>query len=277
VPRVSTATPQPLGTAAPGTTGVASDAGHVHALPTAAQVGAVPSTGGTFTGAITAERLNVGTATAAATGQVRASGDVLAMDDSAGFMARMVDSFYVPTDHFATFSGWAWAGAPFTGTPTGLNTAVYPSHVGITNNAAGTFFAYKSTAATVDVILRAWIGRSPADFGGLRIDDNSDDNYVELRWSSTGVFGELTRRQRTGGGAIATTTLATAIPTSSHVLRLQRTSTLALWWFGFGTAPRPSQLVNASTTWTPQRAGIIYGCSAATDLSTAFIADWIAL
>jgi hypothetical protein len=50
VPRVSTATPQPLGTAAAGATGVASDAGHVHAMPTAAQVGAVPTTGGTFSG-----------------------------------------------------------------------------------------------------------------------------------------------------------------------------------------------------------------------------------
>jgi hypothetical protein len=39
VPRVSTATPQPLGTAAAGATGVASDAGHVHAMPTAAQTG----------------------------------------------------------------------------------------------------------------------------------------------------------------------------------------------------------------------------------------------
>jgi hypothetical protein len=42
VPRTSTATPQPLGTAAAGTAGVASDAGHVHAMPTAGEVGAIP-------------------------------------------------------------------------------------------------------------------------------------------------------------------------------------------------------------------------------------------
>ena len=39
---ISSATPQPLGTAAVGSTGSASDAGHVHAMPTAAQVGAAP-------------------------------------------------------------------------------------------------------------------------------------------------------------------------------------------------------------------------------------------
>jgi len=64
VPRTSTATPQPLGTAAAGTTGVASDAGHVHAMPTATQVGAVPTTGGTFTGAVSVPTpLTVGTGT----------------------------------------------------------------------------------------------------------------------------------------------------------------------------------------------------------------------
>jgi len=37
---ISTATPSPLGTATPGTTGEVSDAGHVHAMPSAAAVGA---------------------------------------------------------------------------------------------------------------------------------------------------------------------------------------------------------------------------------------------
>ena len=40
---LSTANPQPLGSAAPGTTGEASDAGHVHALPNATAVGADPA------------------------------------------------------------------------------------------------------------------------------------------------------------------------------------------------------------------------------------------
>lgn len=45
---LSAATPHALGTAAPGSTGDASDAGHIHAMPTAADVGAVP-TGRTLT------------------------------------------------------------------------------------------------------------------------------------------------------------------------------------------------------------------------------------
>jgi hypothetical protein len=41
-PDISTATPQPLGTAAAGNTGEVSDAGHAHAMPSAADVGADP-------------------------------------------------------------------------------------------------------------------------------------------------------------------------------------------------------------------------------------------
>jgi hypothetical protein len=45
---LSAATPQPLGTPAAGAAGAASDAGHIHAMPSAANVGAVP-TGRTLT------------------------------------------------------------------------------------------------------------------------------------------------------------------------------------------------------------------------------------
>jgi hypothetical protein len=53
VVQLSSATPQPLGTAAAGSAGTASDAGHVHAMPTAADVGALATTGGTLSGDLT--------------------------------------------------------------------------------------------------------------------------------------------------------------------------------------------------------------------------------
>jgi hypothetical protein len=67
IPVLSTAMPQPLGTAAAGTVGDASDAGHVHAMPSASDVGAIAASLLTHAGdlivrgASTAQRLAVGT------------------------------------------------------------------------------------------------------------------------------------------------------------------------------------------------------------------------
>lgn len=60
---ISAANPQPLGVATPGITGEVSDAGHVHALPTAAEVGADPA--GAAAAAVSALGLGAVTATGA--------------------------------------------------------------------------------------------------------------------------------------------------------------------------------------------------------------------
>lgn len=71
---VSSATPQPLGTAAAGSSGDASRADHVHAMPSAADVGAVPSVNG-ITSAITiAAGDNVTVSTASSTITIAAGG-----------------------------------------------------------------------------------------------------------------------------------------------------------------------------------------------------------
>lgn len=60
---ISTANPQPLGIATPGTSGEVSDAGHIHTLPTAAEVGADPA--GAAAAAVSALGLGAVTATGA--------------------------------------------------------------------------------------------------------------------------------------------------------------------------------------------------------------------
>ena len=71
---VSSATPQPLGTAAAGSSGDASRADHVHALPSAADVGAVPSVNGISSAITIAAGDNVTVSTASSTITIAAGG-----------------------------------------------------------------------------------------------------------------------------------------------------------------------------------------------------------
>lgn len=71
---VSSATPQPLGTAAAGSSGDASRADHVHAMPSAADVGAVPSVNGISSAITIAAGANVTVSTASSTITIAAGG-----------------------------------------------------------------------------------------------------------------------------------------------------------------------------------------------------------
>lgn len=71
---VSSATPQPLGTASAGSSGDASRADHVHALPSAADVGAVPSVNGISSAITIAAGDNVTVSTASSTITIAAGG-----------------------------------------------------------------------------------------------------------------------------------------------------------------------------------------------------------
>lgn len=70
----SAATPQPLGVATPGTTGTASDAGHVHPTPSASDVGAVPTARTVAGAALSADITTATIATALGLGAVTATG-----------------------------------------------------------------------------------------------------------------------------------------------------------------------------------------------------------
>ena len=71
---VSSATPQPLGTAAAGSSGDAARADHVHAMPSAADVGAVPSVNGISSAITIAAGDNVTVSTASSTITIAAGG-----------------------------------------------------------------------------------------------------------------------------------------------------------------------------------------------------------
>jgi hypothetical protein len=275
VPRVSTATPQALSvTPAPGMTGEASDAGHVHAMPTATQVGAVPTTGGTFTGAVAVERLNVGTATGAATGQVRASGDVLALNDSGGLFTRNVNMYQVPTDHFAGASldpAWQWAGTPFGGTPSAINLAAFPSLLRLVHsNTTSDFFAWRTGSqiyARCAVLLDSYIG--------VRVDDHPGNNAVEIRLQASVGPVTISTRHTVAGVTTVTTHYAENIP-EFYVLRAQVAAGSFLATFiGKNTPILSNVFVASPIPWTATRAGLTFGQRAfASNNDRAGFFDW---
>ena len=254
VPALSNATPQPLGTAAAGVGTSASRDDHAHAMPTAADVGAVPVTGGTF------------------------SGDIALNSDNGTLMARLVDRYNLPLDHFtaAPAAPWAWAGAPFVGTPSVVDTTTYPSHLAITHSLGGGRVFLFQPATTPDINVCAWMGINA--YGGLRMDDGTDDNYVEYRVISAGATVSIERHVRTGSGTPVVTSLASNVPNQMNVYRLNRPASLAAAWISIGIGPRTSLIGTVSTGWTPTRAGIIYTLtSGSASLTSALIIDWVTL
>ena len=79
------------------------------------------SRGGSLTGLTVSGGINVGSATGAGAGQVKASSEIYAIGDNRGLMTRFVDVLGTPTDHFRSGgipSGYSWTTlAGYSGTP----------------------------------------------------------------------------------------------------------------------------------------------------------------
>ena len=204
----------------------------------------------TTTSQTTFGSLNVGSATGAEIGDVRVSGDVYLADNS-GALSR--ESAWVsPTDHFATFSSvWAWASSPFDGAPSYAETSTFPGLLllrdGYTTHKN---FAYRACGSDVDMCARLSCGID--SYVGLRIDDGSDNNYIEMRFTAM----LITQRYRSGGD-ITETTIAAA-RAEWYIFRLARAGGINYWFYGVNT-PFPQYITSNSATWTASRAGIIFG------------------
>jgi hypothetical protein len=224
--------------------------------------------------------INVGTATAAAAGQVRASGDILALDDPAGLFRRAVNQFNaVVTDHFTEFSGWTWAGAPFDGAADSVNLDLFPSYVrigGVALAARGHFAYLTATAFATQV--RLGCANEPQSDTGARIDDGTDDNYVEmvLTDSASAGYRKVISRSRSGGGAVVTTDrLDLILPSFVVALILEKRADNQVRFRFAVNAPVSSSLGAAllSVTWTPQRAGFLVQRNTASAFYSYL--DWI--
>ena len=101
-------------------------------------------------------------------------------------------------------SGYAWASSPFA-TPTSVDLTSYPSLLYLSNSASARSFLYKSTIPTSISFLKCFITYVPGSkygFIGVRYDDGTDNNYVEL---GLYTLGNTTWKHRiyyrAGGGA----------------------------------------------------------------------------
>lgn len=183
-------------------------------------------------------------------------------------------------------TGMAWAGAPFAvpGVVALANSILYVSTI---NRA----FVYQNMAATNEedklgsVALQS---NTLNDQVGLRVDDGTDNNYMEinlrLSQASPTLWGVRTRR-RTGGGAVTTQDSDDMHTDPGFVLHMVFTGTLWEAWgvvpwlhtnMGFGgTMRKPAVMLGgANLAFTPTRAGIVFNPGAEGETYMEAHADW---
>jgi len=175
----------------------------------------------------------------------------------------------IPNPSFRNLSalptGWSWAGTPFITPPTvnyfsdGMKCWYY--------TVASRSFVYKAyTANQRNHWAQASVYRlDVGGYVGFRIDDGTDNNYVELVQApqSDGSFG-FTRRTRTGGGAPVVTMLKSFVtPIPWVILYCYLNGTLHSAWgldFYIQGPGVPIQILGyggTALTWTPTRVGFV--------------------
>jgi hypothetical protein len=153
------------------------------------------------------------------------SKDLYPASDKRGLFVRVVDRTGLGgyTDHFRSGSiptGYAWQGAPFTGTPPAgyVYYSINNDYMWLAGSGGAKSFLSKAiTNAAASWQNKSITARVRTGYGteiGVRVDDGSDDNYAELYVSGALVDGtqRLDFRHREGGGAVSTTNTGVIIP-----------------------------------------------------------------
>lgn len=207
------------------------------------------------------------------------SGDIGLNGDTAGLFQRTVDHWFIPTDHFTTWSNWTWDSATFDGAPSGIDVTIYPSLARlIHNNITTNHFAYRVIGSTVVVTAR--MTRGIDSYIGLRVDDGSNNNYHELRLENgTGgtKYQQIKQYTRVSGGSVQASTILDNLFYEWMLLSIAKTPTTNLSYYGIDT-PAVAGLNYPHAAWTPTRAGIIFGQRGdANNSGRAGFVDWIRL
>jgi hypothetical protein len=179
-------------------------------------------------------------------------------------------------------SGWAWAGSPFVTPPAlellgGTILAVY------NYSTTSRSFLFKSTVISqLYYSVRPFLAVLSTSYVGVRLDDGTDDNYVELviRHNSTTRTHATVARYRSGGGTV------TEIEQTHFPFPLAAYSTISMEILGTRWSlwsMRPRYMTHYGTvyhagsypadfTWTPARVGVIIQSSNST--WERFGVDW---
>jgi hypothetical protein len=161
------------------------------------------------------------------TGSQKITGSLTVAGDEATIDGRHDNNFTLSqgfnTD--ALPAGYAWAGAPFA-TPSTVDLTTYPSMLTLSQATTDIrAFLYTSTipgSTLLPVIYCGWSLGSATSMIGIRMDDGSDNNYIE--WLLSGDL-KGTMRTRVGGGAVATVQVRLPLPLM-YGLRCNRTHSL---------------------------------------------------
>lgn len=205
--------------------------------------------------------------------------DIFIAGDEAGMKERSPNIFQTSiTDHFdSTFSGWTWAAYAGFVTPANIDVSRFPSIVSIYNSVgqgAARAFAYQGSFGS-DINCRLALGAAQI-YGGLRMDDGTNNNYAEVFLESASGLYNCKYRYAVGGVVTGPTTIWSSQIIGFGTLRLVRTGDTVYIYWGIDS-PLPLYITGVSITgWSPSRSGIYYehvaGTAGNPDLNAMF--DW---
>lgn len=184
-------------------------------------------------------------------------------------------------------TGMDWAAAPFV-VPAAVTFANSILSVGLT---AGNAFLYQTLrpANTYDKLASVALSSNTlGDSVGLRLDDATDNNYIEvvLRVSQASpTLWTIRTRRRTGGGAVTTQDGDDMHTDPGNVLRMDMTGSYWDAWnvypalhtnMGFrGRMYKPNTaLGGVNLAFTPTRAGVVFRPGAPGETQMIARADW---
>jgi len=198
-------------------------------------------------------------------------------------------------DHFrgsALLAGWNWAAAPFV-VPT---FSLADSILTVSFAAANRAFLYQSVPEIAinnsDKLASVSLLANTVDFGaGLRLDDGSDNNYVEvvLRVSQVSpTQWAVQGRSRIGGGAVNTVNGDALDAPLAYVLLM---NVYGQMWNGWGIYPHlktpmghhaemfkpAADPAGGAAVWTPTRVGLIFDNVAGGKAWEKAFVDWCIL
>lgn len=194
-------------------------------------------------------------------------------------------------DHFHTLNlgVWTWAGSPSFVTP---STAIESGTVlRMSGLSAGTrSFLYQSSSAdiTKECLVDARTALPNTEVG-IRMDDGTDDNYVEqtlyTRGGTAGTLGVTVRsRSRDGGGAPVVQDSDPFLPSASVHLYLTLAGTrwtswrirpvMRPWPLGGNMYVPDADPSGGTHSWTPSRVGVIFRVGIGGNTFSTGLIDW---
>lgn len=196
-------------------------------------------------------------------GALVATKEIYSHDDEWGLGERIALSGFAgltPTEEFASSKGAlsSWAGAPFA-TPSTESYAT-PSVMKVYDSSTSTrCFAYKTvsvdSSSNVYQIIRVHSGFQVSK-SGVRIDDGSDSNYVELFLRTDGLGGTTSLIQSVSGSE---TTLISGLPDAYYTLRLNVIAGNVYAYYTLnGRDVRFLAAITAGRSYTITRIGVIH-------------------